>query len=132
MKIAIASNDKINVEDHFGGSNIVVVTVEDGKIVNKELREKVGHNDYATEEHHPQTDASGKHGFGPKSGERHKSMFETFKDCQILISGMMGTGAYEYFNNAGLAVILTDVKNIDEAVSLYVEGKLEHKASRLD
>jgi len=31
-----------------------------------------------------------------------------------------------------MEVILTDVKNVDEAASLYVEGKLEHKASRLD
>ncbi len=132
MKIAIASNDKINVEDHFGGSNIVVITIEDGKILNKELREKVGHNNYSKEEHHPQTDASGKHGFGYEADKRHKAMFETLKDCHVLISGMMGTGVYKYLKDSGIKIILTNIKNVEKAVNLYIEGKLEHNISKLD
>ena len=53
------------------------------------------------------------------------------KDCEAIIAGRMGSGAYEDFRELGLKVIATDVKDIKEAVSLYVKGELLHKEERI-
>ncbi len=133
MKVAVVTEDGKTIVDHFGGSQkILVVTVEGGKIVNKELRNKPGHQEYAAKEPNPQTDATGKHGYGEEADKRHETMLQSFKDCEALIGGLMGTGAYEYFTKAGIKVILTDVTDVEEAVSLYAKGELKHIDSRLD
>jgi len=132
VKIAVVSEDKVNVSEHLGGAPyFVVVNVEDGKVTGKEEREKPGHKKFASEEEHPLTDEKGHHGIGPQATERHKQMYEIIKDCEVLIAGRMGFGAYEDMTSFGLKVIATDVKTIDEAISLYVEGKLEHQKDRI-
>lgn len=50
-------------------------------------------------------------------------------DCDVLIAGGMGAGAYESFKAAGLDVILTDIAWIEEAVTALMEGKLRNLAS---
>ncbi|MCK5544420.1 MAG: hypothetical protein KAI35_04325 [Desulfobulbaceae bacterium] len=133
MKIAIATDDKKSIAEHFGRSAfILVATVEDGKVVNKEERERARHPFFADDEHHPQINKKGRHGFGPKAEESHGKMFDGFKDCEVLIVNMIGIGAYNYFLSSGVMVIATDVKNIDEAVDLYINGKLNHIEIQLD
>lgn len=133
MNIGVATEDKINVGEHFGGSScIIVAIVENGKIVNKEERHLPGHEEFAKSEHHPQTSESGKHGFGLLAEKRHKIQLEVFKDCDVLITGLIGTGAYNFFKNAGIEVIATDIKGIDDVISLCAQGKLEHTESLMD
>jgi len=132
MKIAVASGDKKTVSEHFGGAPyFVVVEVEGEKIINRETRNKLGHKELAEEEAHPQTGQEGGHGFTPTASKRHKDIAETVKDCKVIIAGRMGLGAYEDLRDSGLEVITTDVKEIDQVVSLYVKDKLSHMAERL-
>ncbi|GAB6163657.1 NifB/NifX family molybdenum-iron cluster-binding protein [Desulfothermus naphthae] len=132
MKLAIPTEDKTTISEHFGGAPyFTVVTVEDNKITNKEIREKPGHKDFAGEEHSPQTSETGRHGIGPVASERHKKIFEVIKDCDLIITGRMGLGAYIDMQGFGMKVIVCDVKDIDGAVSLYLEGKLSHKEDRI-
>lgn len=132
MKIAIASDDKKTVTEHFGGAAyFVVVEVEEGKIGNEEVREKPGHKDLAIEEGHPQTGKEGVHGFTADASQRHRKMAGLIKDCKAVIAGRMGLGAYEDLRDLGFEVITTDIKEINEVVSLYVEGKLSHLSERL-
>ncbi len=50
MKIAAVSGDGITISEHFGRAPFyVVVTVEDGKIVSRERRDKMGHAQFAGE-----------------------------------------------------------------------------------
>jgi len=58
-------------------------------------------------------------------------MAEAIADCQVLIAGGMGWGAYENLTSRGVETIVTDIKNIDEAVKLYLEGKLLNLRQRL-
>lgn len=133
MKIAIATDDQKSIAKHFGGSTFVfVATVEDGQVVNKEERPKPGHENFAGDEHHPQTDEKGRHGFGPEADQRHKMMFDVFKDCDVLIVNRIGTGAYMHFISAGVRVIATDIRDIDEAIDLYVKRSLPHIATLVD
>ena len=132
MKIALPTEDKTTVSEHFGGSPyFMVVTVKNNKVVSKEIREKPSHKDYAGNEEHPPLDERGRHGFGPQASERHKQIYEVIKDCDVLISGRMGFGAYLDMQGFGMKVIVCDTKEIDEAVSLYLNGKLPHKEERV-
>jgi len=130
MKIAAVSEDEITISQHFGRAPLyVVVTVEDGKIVSKETRAKAGHHTFAA--HHTELATGERHGYDAGSQAKHASMAETILDCQILLAGGMGWGAYESIKNHGIEPVATDVERIDEAVELYVAGKLPNLMGRL-
>lgn len=48
-----------------------------------------------------------------------------------MIIGSMGWGACEAMKGYGIEPIATDVKDIDEAVKLYLAGKLHNLMERL-
>jgi predicted Fe-Mo cluster-binding NifX family protein len=56
---------------------------------------------------------------------------ETIADCQVLIAGGMGWGAYDGLKSRDIEAIVTDVTDIDQAVKLYLEGKLANLMERL-
>jgi predicted Fe-Mo cluster-binding NifX family protein len=130
MKIAAISDDGLNISQHFGRAlYYVVLTVEEGKIVAREKRPKAGHHTFAAAEH-PLT-PDGRHGYDASSQTKHRSMAETIADCQVLLAGGMGWGAYDSLKSYNIESVVTDVESIDEAVKLYVEGKLPNLMERL-
>jgi len=130
MKIAVISEDGKTVSQHFGRAPLyVVVTVEDGEVVGKETRDKSGHHTFAA--HQPDLTPGERHGFGAGAQARHASMMETIADCQVLIAGGMGWGAYENLKSRHIEAVVTDVNSIDEAVKLYLAGKLTNLMERL-
>jgi predicted Fe-Mo cluster-binding NifX family protein len=130
MKIAVITEDGTNISQHFGRAPFyLVVTAEDGKIVNKEKRNKAGHHTFAA--HHADLAPGEKHGYDAGSEVRHTSMAEAIADCQVLIAGGMGWGAYESMKSRNIEAVVTDVASIDEAVKLYLEGKLPNLMERL-
>ena len=58
-------------------------------------------------------------------------MAETIADCQVLIAGGMGWGAYESLKSRGIETVVTDVDDIEKAVTLYLQGKLPNLMERL-
>jgi predicted Fe-Mo cluster-binding NifX family protein len=108
----------------------VVVTVEEGKIIDKETRPKAGHHTFAAHQH-PETAPGERHGYDAGAQSRHASMAETIADCQALIAGGMGWGAYESMRSYNIETIVTDIENIDEAVGLYITGALPNLMQRL-
>ena len=131
MKIAAITEDGNTVSQHFGRAPYyTVVTVEDGKIVSKEKRDKAGHHTFAA--HESEHLAPGeRHGYDADSQAKHATMAQPLADCKVLLAGGMGWGAYDSLKNAGIEVVVTDVKNIDEAVRLYLQGKLPNLMERL-
>lgn len=131
MKIAAISEDGTSVSQHFGRAPLyVVVTVEDGKVVSKESRAKAGHHTFAANQH-PDTAPRERHGYDAGAQARHATMAQSIDDCQVLMAGGMGWGAFESLKSRNIETIVTDVENIDEAVRLYVEGKLPNLMERL-
>lgn len=131
MKIVAISDDGNTISQHFGRASLyVVVTVEEGKMVSKETRAKTGHHTFAA---HPSPDlAPGeRHGYDAGSQVKHSSMAETISDCQVLLVGGMGWGAYESMKSYNIEPIVTDVESIDQAVQLYIAGKLTNLMERL-
>ena len=129
MKIAVVTENGKKVSQHFGRAPLyLVLTAEDGKITARERREKAGHNTFGGQ--HRQAHA-GQHGCGRGAERRHARMAETIADCQVLIAGGMGGGAYANLKALNIEPVVTDVSDIDEAAKLYLEGKLPHLKERL-
>lgn len=130
MKIAAASDDGVTISQHFGRAPLyVVITVEEDKLASKEMRDKSGHHTFAA--HHPDISPGERHGYDAGSQVRHANMAETISDCQVLLVGGMGWGAYESLKRYNIEPIVTDVKSIDEAVQQYLDGKLKNLMERL-
>jgi predicted Fe-Mo cluster-binding NifX family protein len=130
MKIAAISDDGVTISQHFGRAPLyIVLTVENGKIVNREQRPKSGHQNFASTEH--QTAPGERHGYDAASQAKHRSMADTIVDCQVLLAGGMGWGAYESLKSYNIEPIVTDVSNIDQAAQLYLAGKLPNLMDRV-
>lgn len=130
MKIAAISDDGVTISKHFGrASQYVVLVVEGDKIVNKETRSKLGHQHFGS---HAEHQCGGeRHGYDAGAQTKHASMMETITDCQVLLAGGMGWGAYESLKSYNIEPIITDVEDIDMAVKLYLDGKLPNLMQRL-
>jgi len=130
VKIAAISDDGVNISQHFGRAPLyVVITVEENKVVGKETRPKAGHHTFAATEH--PTAPGERHGYDAGSQAKHRSMAETVADCQVLLTGGMGWGAYESMKSYNIEPVVTDVANIDEAVQLFLGGRLPNLMERL-
>lgn len=131
MKIAVVSDDGTNISQHFGRARqYVVLAVEEGNVVSREKRNKVGHHTLGNDECCEA--ASGeRHGFDAGAQSRHVGMAEGIADCQTLIAGGMGWGAYKSLKDRGIDVVVTNVENIEDAVRLYLDGKLPNIMQRL-
>jgi predicted Fe-Mo cluster-binding NifX family protein len=131
MKIAVVTEDGQTISQHFGRApHYQVLTVEDGRIVDREMREKPGHNHFAHEPHEPHAPGTA-HGSGPQAESRHARMAEVIADCEAILSGGMGSGAYYSLQARGIRPIVTEIASIDEAIMAYVEGRIVDRLDRL-
>jgi predicted Fe-Mo cluster-binding NifX family protein len=131
MKIAAITDDGATVSQHFGRAlYYLVVTVENGKIVTKEKRDKAGHHTFAANQH-PDTARGERHGYDAGAQSRHAMMAQSIDDCKVLLAGGMGWGAYESLKSRGIETVVTDVEDIEKAVKLYLGGKLPNLMERL-
>ena len=138
MKVAIVTTDGQTVSQHFGRSPYYkVVTIDNGQVVQQEMRERgTGHfargRRHESHEHH-HTHGSQGHGYGPEADVKHAAMAAEIADCDVLVAGGMGRGAYESFARAGLNVILTDMVKIEDVVQGIINGTITNLAmSRTD
>ena len=131
MKIAAITEDGTAISQHFGRAPLyVVLTIENGKIVKKETRNKLGHQNFGG--HQEEQLAPGqKHGFDAGAQSKHAAMMGNISDCQVLVAGGMGYGAYESLKSRGIETVVTDVEDIEDAIRLYLEGKLTNLMERL-
>jgi predicted Fe-Mo cluster-binding NifX family protein len=51
-------------------------------------------------------------------------MIQSIADCQVLIAGGMGAGAYESLRRSGIRPVLTDVRSIEDALKSFIENRL--------
>lgn len=105
MKIAIASENEM-VTEHFGHCiNFNIFEVENNQIVKSESIENPGH----------------KPGFLPN--------FLNDIGVNVIISGGMGSGAIEIFNEKNIEVIVGAKGNAKTVVEQYLHGKLKSTGS---
>ncbi len=128
MKIAFATEDGQTISQHFGRAYYYqVLTIESGRIVHRELREKFSH----THAGEPHPGNGPVHGYSPIEQDRHRMMINPIPDCQVVIAGGMGRGAYDSLKAAGLQPLLTSEKEIEMAAKQYLQGTLIEQPDRI-
>lgn len=101
MKIAVASENSM-VTEHFGHCEaFILFDVEDRKIIKSETVPSPGH----------------KPGFLPN--------FLADRGVNVIISGGMGGGAVEIFNQRNVEVIVGATGSAEDAVEAYLKGALK-------
>jgi predicted Fe-Mo cluster-binding NifX family protein len=125
MKIALITDDGQTISQHFGRAPYyLVVTIENGKVSQREMRDKLGHRHFANQEHGEHL-ANERHGFDPAAQDRHSSMAQAIADCEAIIYGGMGAGAYESMRQLNIRPVVTDLRKIDDAIQAYLAGSLQ-------
>ena len=86
MKIAVVTDDQATISRHFGRAQYYLVfTVEDGQVVQQELRSKLGHDQFQHEEHQEHEhdhDHEHGHGYGQHSQDKHSRMMANIGDAR--------------------------------------------------
>jgi transcriptional regulator with XRE-family HTH domain/predicted Fe-Mo cluster-binding NifX family protein/mannose-6-phosphate isomerase-like protein (cupin superfamily) len=124
MKIAVITDNGKTISRHFGRAPYyLVLTIEEGKIVNREMRDKMGHNHFSAEPHADEQHGAG-HGMDSASHDKHVSMAEAIADCKALLCGGMGMGAYESMRRLNIQPIVTELEDIEAAAQAFIDGKL--------
>ncbi len=120
MKIAVATDDNQTVTGHIGRCNaFIFYTIEDGKIVNREIKEnnhthhKMHGHDHTGEEH--------------SHGHSHSGLINLLDGCSALIFSYGGWRLIEDLKQNKINPVMTDVSLADEAALLYSTGKLVNK-----
>jgi len=132
MRIAAITEDGQTISQHFGRApQYMVVTVEDGKIVNRELRDKLSHAHFKDEHHQHSEEGGHGHGFGPQAENRHGRMAEAIADCEAVLCRGMGRGAYESMKSRNIRPVVTDIADITEAVMAYTGGQIVDHVDKL-
>ena len=132
MKIALITENGKSISQHFGRAPYyLVVTLEDGKQVNRELRPKLGHNQFHQTGEHAEHDHGPEHGQEEASHQKHAGMAEAISDCSVLICGGMGFGAYQSMRRLNIVPLVTDLLDIDEAVRAFAAGQLSDHPEKL-
>ena len=156
MKIAAITEDGITISQHFGRAPYyLVLTIENGEIVHRELRDKLGHNQFAPGEGHGEhhtgehynemtpgvtspgvtlpgvTTPNTGHGLNPGSHDKHVQMAESIADCEAVLCRGMGMGAYQSMQVLGIRPVVTVITTIDEAALVYSQGNIIDHTERL-
>lgn len=140
MKIALVSNNGIQISPHFGrAKSFIVVTLKDGQEVARELRTKPAHqichggdHDHSHDQGHSQpimgpdeVDQMGS--LTPSTSGHHGAVLELISDCSVVIGGGMGMGMERHLQAAGIQPILTSIRPVNAALKAYLAGTLKHQ-----
>lgn len=139
IKVALVSDDRININKHFGPSRFFeVITISNKEIIGREQREKMsfhapGQNHHGGEHAHGSCHGHehGAHGVGGHSDDKHNQMLANIMDCQFLISCGMGYGIYNALESAGIKPIVSEVLDIETAINAFMLGELKNREDKL-
>jgi len=127
VKIAIATDDGTSMSAHFGRARAyLVITVEDGVVVGREIRPKTAPHLEGGKPH----EDDGSHD-SPAAHARHDQMIAPITDCTCLVARGMGRGAFDRITAAGIQAVITDLVDPDAAALACADGRIENLVDRL-
>jgi len=136
VKIAVVTDDNETISYHIGRAmKFSVLTVDEGQIVSREIRERTGHLDYQLERSKGQTRHQGdpgETGDGRHSGADHWSWLKLIFDCKVVLTRGMDQRAYIGLRCMGIQPIITDIPEIKKAVQAVIDGNIKNHLERLD
>ncbi len=118
MKIAVASMDGVSISQHFGRSScFIVFEVENGKTKSKQIRDNT-YTAFTKGNCHSEGHTDQPHS--------HSAIVQALGDCEAVLCYGMGWRAAEDLNKNGIeSFILEGECSPEEAVSLFLQGKLK-------
>ena len=106
MKIAIPTNDGINISAHFGRCReFLIFEAQNGQV--KLIETRIN---------------SGCHGHGSGSSDggaqdhSHSGFVDVLRDCETVLCGGIGAGAVEALNAGGIPVVLVEAAGSAEQI----------------
>lgn len=122
MKIAFVTDDGIKITQHFGrAGKYLVIETEDGKELSRDLRDKFGHTHFkksGEDRNHVKDHTSS------ENHQKHLKMMDVIADCDVVVCGGMGRGAFISITSLGKEVFMTDTMDIELALERYLKGEL--------
>ena len=115
MKIALPTNDGINISAHFGRCReFLIFEVQNGQVKLIETRINAGCHE---------------HGSGSSDGgaqqHSHSGFVERLRDCDTVLCGGIGAGAVEALKAGGIPVVLVDTAgSAEQIVTAFQSGTL--------
>ena len=117
VRIAIPTNDGINISGHFGRTKgFRIISIENNNIIKDELKNNTftGH----AQGQHNQNNGHQSHS--------HDGILSALAGCDTVIANGMGRKLYNDLKNASLSVFITKEKQIAQAMDLFLNGELDN------
>jgi predicted Fe-Mo cluster-binding NifX family protein len=111
MKIAIGTDDKRTIrKGHFGESRYYqVIEILNAQIVGNDLRKNPYFEDERVSTHHGQADR----------------IINLLGDCNLFMASSFGKRSVQKISSRGVDCITARIENIDQAISSYLDGRVE-------
>ncbi len=117
MKIAIPTNDRINVAERSGrASEFAIIEIKNNKIINIDYIE----NEHETNHHSGKGHNHGEH----ESDHNHDDLVQLLNGIDFIIGKKFGPHFSRDFYKAGIKMQLTKLKNIDDIISEHLSKKV--------
>ena len=122
MKIAFVTDDGKQITQHFGrAGKYLVIEIEHNQEISRELRDKMGHTHFHSSDHdHSHT----KDHNSAENHHKHVQMMDAIMDCDVVVCGGMGRGAFISITSLGKEVFMTNTLDIEAALAGYLNGEL--------
>jgi len=126
MRIAFVTDDGITITQHFGrAGKYLVVEIKDGKELSRDLRDKLGHTHFRqAEKQHNRIEGQAHNSSADHS--KHVQMMGAIEDCDVVVCGGMGIGAFQSITSLGKEVFMTNTSDINNALKAYLAGELQN------
>jgi len=127
MKVALASDDGKTIAAHFGHcAGFIVLTVEDGKVLCREVRHAGGR---AVRHGHSHGHEGESCECLTKPGEGGQDRLSLLRDCDAVVCLEMGSKAADALEAAGIRpIVLPCAMEPDEAALSYAKGSVKANA----
>ena len=118
MKIAVATDDGIAPARHFGQApHYTVFTIEGGRIVAREQREKPVCDQHGAGGHPDQADDQAD---GP---DLHTRMSDVISDCQVVLAAGIPGPMIQHLTGVGLRPFVVRSASAEDAVLTYLDAQ---------
>jgi len=122
MKIAVATDDGCNIAADFErAAYYAVLTLEEGMIAERELRQKEPAGWYRVAGH---VEHHGPRGAAPEAVHRHDMLADPIRDCEAVIVANIDPQTRAHLESIDIWPIVTDPGPIDAAVQAFLAGTL--------
>jgi predicted Fe-Mo cluster-binding NifX family protein len=123
MKIAVPSNDGVNISAHFGRSKGFIIFETIGNQISSQKYTENSVTGHATGHHN---DNDHHHGDTGNHNHSHAGILGALSACETVIAGGMGQRLYNDLVTANKNVYVTREENAEQAVMLYLKEGLDN------